>query len=129
MFDHKKSKICAISFILLVLFAFGLSQIAQSETFGESLRRNGETAAENTYAFGRRTKSKLTDASISSSVKASLIADPVIEAYRIRVSTRKRMVYLRGNVPNRFTMLRAIMKTRDVYGVKGVVNLLAIDNS
>lgn len=97
-----------------------------THNLGQSIKRTTENVTEKAVILGHKTSSKMTDASITSSVKTSLIADPNIEAYRINVDTKKRIVYLKGEVSNRSTMIKAVNKAKKVKGVRAVINMLSI---
>ncbi|MDX1920488.1 MAG: BON domain-containing protein [Candidatus Caenarcaniphilales bacterium] len=112
--------------ILYLSFVALSSSSSLAGTFGQSVKRNTENVTEKAVILGHKTGSKVTDASITSSVKTSLITDPNIEAYRINVDTKKRVVYLKGEVPNRSSMIRAVNKAKRVKGVRAVINMLSI---
>lgn len=97
-----------------------------THNFGQSIKRTTENVTEKAVTLGQKTGAKMTDASITSAVKSSLIADPNIEAYRINVDTKKRVVYLKGEVSNRLTMIKAVNKAKRVKGVRAVINMLTI---
>ncbi len=97
----------AISHVaVLVLFVF-LAAACQSMT--------GETAGEN-----------VSDASITSAVKAKLAGERMGTLTQVNVETVRSIVYLTGVVSTADDKMRATDITRKVNGVKDVVNNLQI---
>ncbi|MDJ0626095.1 MAG: BON domain-containing protein [Candidatus Caenarcaniphilales bacterium] len=124
----KRIKVYHLRFFLLISLTSlqSLLQPLKAYSFGDSIKKAAENVAEGTVRVSRVAGSKITDASITSAVKASLLADPSIEAYRINVDTRKKVVYLKGNVNSQKTMVKAIHKAQRIKGVRTVVNMLRI---
>jgi hyperosmotically inducible protein len=63
---------------------------------------------------------------ITARVKASLIDDGVTRGYRIRVSTYKGVVHLKGYVNSDQEKYRAATIARGIEGVKGIENALVV---
>lgn len=118
-------KTTKFSFLFLLM---SLSFVTPLETyaFGDAVKRAAENVTEKTVILSKTAGVKATDASITSAVKASLLADTLIEAYRINVDTKKRVVYLKGSVPDKVSMIRAIDKAQQIKGVRTVVNMLMV---
>jgi hypothetical protein len=64
----------------------------------------------------------VTDAWITTKVKATLIEDPLVKARDISVETDKGMVHLSGFVSSREAMTQAVRLTRSIKGVTAVKN-------
>ncbi len=116
-----KRTFIALSFVFLIT-----GQVLSAETFGEKIKRGFENATEKTVDAGRSAGRKVNDASITSEIKAALLADERIVAYKINVDTRHRIVYLKGSVPNNESRVRAIRTARNARGVRKVVDQLRI---
>lgn len=114
------------SFCFLIFLSLQNAQAA--ETFGESVKEGFEKVTEKTVDLSKKAGKQITDASITSEVKAKLLADDQIKAYNINVDTKRRIVYLKGSVPTRHARSRAVAKAKSIRGVRGVVNMLRIGN-
>ena len=68
----------------------------------------------------------VTDAWITTKVKATLIEDPLVKARDISVETDKGTVHLSGFVSSREAMTQALRLTRDIKGVTSVKNDLRV---
>jgi osmotically-inducible protein OsmY len=68
----------------------------------------------------------VTDAGITSEVKAKLLADPDVAGLRINVDTRDRVVTLTGTVATQAEKSEALQLARQVKGVAGVTDKLTI---
>ena len=71
-------------------------------------------------------KATLTDATITSSIKAELARDPALSALKINVDTTAGRVALHGTAPDAASRERATVLAQRVGGVVGVDNLLEI---
>lgn len=100
---------------------------AAPETFGQKVKKKAETLTEKANNLGHQADSRISDASITSAVKSALLTDSSIEAYRINVDTKRHVVYLKGSVPDKKSMVQAIKKARSIKGVRAVVNMLKIE--
>jgi len=68
----------------------------------------------------------VTDASITSAVKARLLADPDVSGLRIDVDTKNQVVTLKGTVKTQAEKAKAIHIARNVETVKDVTDRLTI---
>lgn len=68
----------------------------------------------------------ISDATVTSSVKGLLMTDRMINASQIGVETQQGIVNLNGIVPSPEQKLRAELLTRDIQGVRQVVNNLQV---
>ncbi|PCI16667.1 MAG: hypothetical protein COB62_07860 [Piscirickettsiaceae bacterium] len=66
------------------------------------------------------------DASITASVKTTLIKDNEIDAFDINVDTYRSVVTLHGHVKSSSQVSRAVRLARTISGVKKVISKLAI---
>lgn len=79
-----------------------------------------------TTPAGRSTGQVVDDASITTQVKADLLADREVSGLAVSVATFKGEVVLTGAVENSAQSERAAKIARRVHGVTGVKNLLKI---
>ena len=75
---------------------------------------------------GRTMGTTVDDAVITSSVKSSLIADDLVDAFEIEVDTYRNTVMLSGFVETQNQIERAVEIAKKTEGVEKVVNKLAI---
>ena len=75
---------------------------------------------------GRTMGTTVDDAVITSSVKSSLIADDLVDAFEIEVDTYRSTVMLSGFVETQNQIERAVEIAKKTEGVQKVVNKLAI---
>ena len=75
---------------------------------------------------GRTVGTTADDAVITSSVKSSLIADDLVDAFEIEVDTHRSTVMLSGFVETQNQIDRAVEIAKKTDGVQKVVNKLAI---
>jgi osmotically-inducible protein OsmY len=66
----------------------------------------------------------VTDATVTSAVKAKLLADTAVSGLKIDVDTRDGSVTLNGMVPTQAEADRAVSLVRETNGVKSVINQL-----
>ena len=66
------------------------------------------------------------DSTITTKVKAALLADPDISSYAINVETFKGVVQLSGFVNNKEQARKAVENARSVQGVKSVKDNLVV---
>ena len=100
---------------------------------GREAREEGREAAEQAKdaardasaqadAAGDRAEALISDAAITSSVKAKLLADTTVSGLKIDVDTRDGVVTLNGTVDSRAEAERAASLARKTDGVKRVIN-------
>ncbi|WNM59168.1 BON domain-containing protein [Candidatus Nitrospira allomarina] len=75
---------------------------------------------------GRSVGTTVDDAVITSSVKSSLIADDLVDAFEVEVDTHRSTVMLSGFVETQNQIDRAVEIAKKTDGVQKVVNKLAI---
>ena len=71
-------------------------------------------------------KTKISDATITTSINAELARDPALSALKIDVDTSAGRVVLRGSAPNASSRDRATVLAQRVDGVIGVDNMLEV---
>lgn len=108
----------------MMAFYSGLLVLATEDTFGETVEKDFEKVSKETAKVGRNIKWHVTDASITSQVKAKLLADDQVKAYKIKVKTVDKVVYLSGEAPNKTSIKRASQIARQVKGIVNVVNTI-----
>lgn len=75
---------------------------------------------------GKSTGEYLTDAAITTKVKAKLIKDPVVKAREINVDTNNGVVSLNGTVDTQEQKMRADEIARGTSGIQGVQDNLFV---
>jgi hyperosmotically inducible protein len=104
---------------------------------GRELRDDAREAADAAKELGRdaratagdaanRTSEVLTDAVVTSTVKAKFLADTAVSGLKIDIDTKDGVVTLNGVVDNKAEADRAMSLARDSAGVKRVVSNLRI---
>jgi hyperosmotically inducible protein len=89
-------------------------------------RETGREAADRAGDAANRAGTVVTDAAITSAVKAKFLADTTVSGLRIDVDTNNGMVTLNGNVTSRAEADRAMMLARNTDGVKSVNDNLTV---
>ncbi len=69
---------------------------------------------------------EIDDSVVTARVKSALLGDPDVKSFDINVETRKGQVQLSGFVDNQAQVERAISLTRELPGVKGIENHVAL---
>jgi hyperosmotically inducible protein len=93
---------------------------------GPALVGSGATAGYRVATDERPVKRMFSDASITTEVKATFIADPIVKGRKIDVDTVQGTVTLTGVVETEAEADRAIQLTRNTEGVREVINNLQI---
>ena len=88
-------------------------------TIDDDARREGREAAD-------RAGAAVTDAAVTSAVKAKFLADGTVRGLQIDVDTRDGVVTLNGTVASRAEADRAMMLARNTEGVKNVMDNLKL---
>jgi osmotically-inducible protein OsmY len=118
------NNICVLTMFCLF---FASNSAKAAGTFGDNVKQGMENFTESVVDVSKKAGKQVTDASITSEVKTKLLADEKIKAYKINVDTKRRVVYLKGSVPNKESKDRAISKARKAKGVRQVVDQLRIE--
>jgi osmotically-inducible protein OsmY len=92
----------------------------------DEIKEESRDAADKIGDAADRTGAVVTDAAITSAVKAKFLADTTVKGLRIDVDTSAGMVTLNGTVSSRAEADRATMLARNTDGVKGVHSNLKI---
>jgi osmotically-inducible protein OsmY len=90
------------------------------------VREEGREAAAKAGEAADRAGAAVTDAAITSAVKAKFLADTTVQGLKIDVDTSAGMVTLNGSVSSRAEADRAISLARNTDGVKGVHSNLKV---
>jgi osmotically-inducible protein OsmY len=98
MRQWKVWKRCAVG-VMAVLMLVGCATTASRESTGESID----------------------DAAITTKVKSSFVADPLVSASAISVETTQGVVYLAGSVKSELERQRAIQLVQGVAGVREII--------
>jgi hyperosmotically inducible protein len=69
---------------------------------------------------------EIDDSVVTARVKSALLGDPDVKSFDINIETRKGQVQLSGFVDNQAQVERAITLTRELPGVKGIENHVAL---
>lgn len=99
---------------------------ASAEQLGRAVERGAERVE---AEVGPVVREVMDDAGISAKIKAKLIADPEVSAYRIDVDTVDGRVTLNGKVANADVRAEAEKLASRTEGVKEVVNLIQVEGS
>lgn len=107
-----------IVFRYIILFCFS-TFISQS-----ILAQNTKT---NTMQTTKTTATQyISDTTITTKVKAALLADKDLNSLKISVTTNKGAVTLTGSVPNSLQKHKVVSITKHITGVKSVIDRLTI---
>jgi osmotically-inducible protein OsmY len=98
----------------------------QADRAGDEIKEESREAADKIGDAADRTGAAVTDAAITSAVKAKFLADGTVKGLQIDVDTNAGMVTLNGTVTSRAEADRAMMLARNTDGVKGVHSNLKI---
>ena len=98
----------------------------RADRAGDEVKQEGREAADKIGDAADRTGAAITDAAITSAVKAKFLADTTVKGLRIDVDTNNGMVTLNGNVTSRAEADRAMTLARSTDGVKNVHSNLKI---
>jgi len=90
------------------------------------VKEEGREAAAKAGEVAGRAGAAVTDAAITSAVKAKFLADTTVQGLKIDVDTSGGMVTLNGTVSSRAEADRAMMLARNTDGVKGVHSNLKV---
>ncbi len=99
---------------------------AKARAGAAEAKEEGREAAAKAGDAADRAGAAITDAAITSAVKAKFLADTSVKGLRIDVDTSNGMVTLNGNVTSKAEADRAMTLARDTDGVKSVHNNLKI---
>jgi hyperosmotically inducible protein len=92
----------------------------------ESAQQEGRDLANRAGDAANRVGAAVSDAAITSAVKAKFLADTTVRGLKIDVDTRAGVVMLNGTVSSRAEADRAIMLARETEGVDNVVDNLKV---
>ena len=93
---------------------------AAARSGAAEIKEESREAAAKAGDAADRTGAAITDAAITSAVKAKFLADTTVKGLRFDVDTDNGMVTLNGNVSSRAEADRAMTLARNTDGVKGV---------
>ena len=109
---------------------FGQKAADKAEEYGkktvDKAEEIGHDTVDKTKEIAKKTGEVVTDAALTSAVKAKFIADPAVKALKIDVDTSDGVVTLNGTVSSQAEASRAMMLARNTSGVKRVVNHLKV---
>jgi hyperosmotically inducible protein len=90
------------------------------------VEQEGREAADRAGDAASRAGAAVTDAAVTSAVKAKFLADTTVQGLKIDVDTSAGVVSLNGTVASRAEADRAMMLARNTEGVKRVVDNLKV---
>jgi hyperosmotically inducible protein len=99
---------------------------AKARAGAAEVKEEGREAAAKAGEVAGKAGAAVTDAAITSAVKAKFLADTTVKGLKIDVDTSAGMVTLNGTVSSRAEADRAMMLARNTDGVKGVHSNLKI---
>ena len=100
----------------------------ESREAAAEVKEESREAAAKAGEVANRAGAAITDAAITSAVKAKFLADTTVKGLKIDVDTSGGMVTLNGTVSSRAEADRAMTLARGTDGVKGVHNNLKVGN-
>lgn len=103
--------------IIVIFLSFVFIPIAFSQTSNTMSATSPNQSATSQY---------ISDATITSKVKASLFADKNISSLAVSVTTKNGVVTLKGTVPDITHRQKVMEITRSIIGVKSVVDKMVI---
>jgi osmotically-inducible protein OsmY len=98
----------------------------RADRAADEVKQEGREAADKIGDAADRTGAAVTDAAITTAVKAKLLADTTVKGLKIDVDTNGGMVTLNGMVSSRAEADRAMTLARNTQGVKGVNDNLKV---
>jgi hyperosmotically inducible protein len=99
---------------------------AAARSAGAEIKEESREAADKAGEVADKAGAAITDAAITSAVKAKFLADTTVKGLRIDVDTSNGMVTLNGNVTSKAEADRAMTLARNTDGVKSVHSNLKI---
>jgi osmotically-inducible protein OsmY len=113
-----------------LVFAAGCSDTSnQSGTVGQKVDRTTDKMAASTERAATNTAVAVDDATITTKVKAAVLAEPGLRSLQINVDTKDGRVTLAGTVDNAELKQRATQVAQSVEGVKSVTDQLTVKSS
>ncbi|HEV7670546.1 MAG TPA: BON domain-containing protein [Thermoanaerobaculia bacterium] len=106
----------------------GQEASATAKEAGQDIASAAETAGEKAAEAGDKAAAKMDDASITSSVKAKLIADPEVKGVAIDVDTVNGKVTLSGTAKSAYEKREAEKLARHTDGVVSVDNQIVVSS-
>lgn len=106
----------------------GIDDPAQREAAeqADKAKAAGRDAADKAGDAADRTGAAITDAGVTTAVKAKFLGDPSVSGLKIDVDTKSGVVTLTGTVASASEKERALSLARDTNGVKSVVDRLKV---
>jgi len=124
---------CIVISSVFIGMATGCNKTGSDETVGEKIDKTTERVDQKLDQAGAKVEQETTamgetidDASITTKIKAALIAEPGLKALEINVDTANGIVTLNGTVDSPQASTRATEIARAVDGVKSVDNRLKV---
>jgi len=125
---HKPSLLIA-TMIAGALLVAGCGQRSAPESVGQKMGQSSEKLADKASNASAKVTQAVDDTSITTKVKAALVAEPGLKSAQISVDTKDATVTLSGNVDSPDQRERAKQVASSVEGVKNVVDGLAVKSS
>ena len=97
-----------------------------AEAIKEELSRTGTVVREKAKAAGQSIADTAANAKVTASVKARLVAEPGLPAFRINVDTTDGLVTLSGKVDSHEQIAQAVRVTLATEGVNKVISTLQV---
>ena len=128
VFRHRKSVLLAVLLGTAVATA-GCDQRAPSGTVGQKIDRGTDKVASATNDMANRAAVAVDDATITTKVKAAIVAEPGLRSLQIDVDTKDAVVTLSGTVSSEPLKSRAKEIASSVSGVRMVQDNLVMKAS
>ncbi len=111
------------------LLAAGCGEQRTGETVGQRVDRTADKVASTTDRATANAAAKIDDATLTTKVKAAVLAEPGLKSLQINVDTKDAVVTLQGTVDNMALKERATQIAQSVGGVRSVVDNLVVKSS
>lgn len=106
----------------------GVREVVDHISVGPEARHEPAPAPGADRPAGESLGDRLTDAGVTTAVKAKLLADPGTSGLRIDVDTKDKVVTLSGKVKSQAEKREALQVARNTEGVKSVTDRLTVDS-
>ena len=118
--------VLAAAMASVALLGAGCSDRNSNDTVGQKMDRATDKVASTTEKVANKTVDVVDDATITTKVKAAVLAEPGLKTLQINVDTKDGVVTLAGTVDTSALKSRATQVAQGVGGVRSVVDNLTV---
>jgi len=126
---RSKSSFLIAAMIAGALLVTGCGQRGSSDSVGQKMGQSSEKLADKASTASSKVAQAVDDSTITTKVKAALVAEPGLKSAQISVEAKDATVTLSGNVDSPDQKERAKQVASSVDGVKNVVDGLSVKSS